>query len=113
MKPFQQFSEIVKFFGEHDLKDNDVNEIQKQLELYDVNVGEYLTDKYGLFIDFRTIDQNKLHGSGRRLENISGAISLQIKKAQHSSSEMVKCYIYLIQDAQLNIQNGKFVSVVY
>ena len=88
MRLFQQFSEIVKFFGEHDLNDNGANEIQKQLELYDVNVGEYLTDKYGLFIDFRKIDQNKLHGSGRRLENISEGISLQIEEAKHSSSEM-------------------------
>ena len=111
MRPFQRFNEIVKFFGEQDLKDNDANEMQKQLELYDVNVGEYLTDKHGLFIDFRTIDQNKLHGSGRRLENISEGISLQIEKAKHSSSEMDNCYIYLIQDAQLNIQNGQFVSV--
>ena len=47
MRPFQQFNEIVKFFIVHDLKDNDANEIQKQLTLYDVNVGEYLTDKYG------------------------------------------------------------------
>ena len=43
------------------LKDNNVIEVQKHSQLHNVNVGEYLTDKYALWLDFRTIDKNFLH----------------------------------------------------
>ena len=75
-------------------------------------VGEYLTNKYALWLDFRTIDENYLHGTGRRIENASEGITIQIEKKAESDGKM-NCYIYLIMDAQLNIQNGEFISVLY
>ena len=45
------------------------NEIQKHLQLYDLSSGEYLVNKYALWLDFRTIDENELHRTGRRIEN--------------------------------------------
>ena len=66
---FEQYGEICKYFAEGKQKDNDTNEIQKHLKLHDLSVGEYLTDKYALWLDFRTIDENTLHGTGRRIEN--------------------------------------------
>ena len=49
---------------------------------------------------------------GRRIENASEGITLQIeKKAESAGAHNV--YIYLIMDAQLNIQNGAYVSAVY
>ena len=56
------------------------NEVQKQLQLYDLSVGEYLVNKYALFLDFRMIDENFLHGMGRRIENASKGIMLHIEK---------------------------------
>ena len=38
-------------------KDNNANEVQAQLQLYDLSVGEYLTDRYALWLDFRTTDK--------------------------------------------------------
>ena len=93
-------------------RDNDANEIQKHLQLYDLSLGEYLTGRYALWLDFRTIDENKLHGTGRRIENASEGITLQIEKKAESAGAL-NAYIYLIMDAQLNIQNGTSVSVVY
>ena len=58
------------------------------------------------------IDENELHGTGRRIENASEGITLQIKKKEESAGAL-NVYIYLIMDAQLNIQNGAYVSVVY
>ena len=66
MRSFEQYDEICKYFAEGVQRDNDV---QKQLELHDLSLGEYLTDKYALRLDFRTIDENELHGTGRRIEN--------------------------------------------
>ena len=63
-------------------------------------------------LDFRTIDENHLHGTGHRIENASEGITIQIEKKAESDDKM-NCYIYLIMDAQLNIQNGEFISVLY
>ena len=73
-----QYNEIVKHFAEGWLKEAGV--IQKDFQLHNVNIALYYTDKYALWFDFRTIDNNRLHGSGRRLENTSEGIRLQITK---------------------------------
>ena len=81
------------------------------MQLHDLSVGEYLTDKYALWLDFRTIAENTLHGTGRRIENTSEGITLQIEK-KAKSAVILKVYIYLIMDAQLNIRNGEFVKAL-
>ena len=73
-----QYDEIVKQFAEGRLKE--AGAIQKDLQLHNVNIASYYTDKYALWLDFRTMDDNRLHGSGRRLENTSEGIRLQITK---------------------------------
>ena len=58
-----QYNEIVKHFAEGRLKE--AGAIQKDLQLHNVNIALYYTDKYALWLYFRTIDNNRLHGSGR------------------------------------------------
>ena len=58
-----QYDEIMKHFGEGQLKE--AGAIQKDPQLHNVNIASYYTDKYALWLDFQTIDDNKLHGSGR------------------------------------------------
>ena len=112
MRSFEQYDEVCKYFAEGKQKDNNANEVKKQLELQDLSEGEYLTDKYALWLDFRTIDENTLHGMGRRIENALEGIALQIKEEAESPGNL-NAYIYLIMNAQLNIQNGAFVSTLY
>ena len=112
MRSFEQYDEICKYFAEGKKKDNNANEVQKQLQLHDLSAGEYLTDKYALWLDFRTIGENTLHGTGRRIGNALEGITLQIEK-NAESHENLNAYIYMIMDAQLNIQNGAFVSAIY
>ena len=109
---FEQYDEACKYFAEGKQRDNDANEIQKHLQLYDLSLGEYLVNKYALWLDFRTIDENELHGTGRCIENASEGITLQIVKKAESAGAL-NAYIYLIMDAQLNIQDGAYISVVY
>ena len=109
MRSFEQYDEIHKYFAEGMQRDNDV---QKQLELHDLSVGEYLTNKYALWLDFRMIDENFIHGTGRRIENASEGISLQIEKTAKTAGAL-NVFIYLIMDAQLNIQNVTYVSAIY
>ena len=112
MRLFEQYDEICKYFSEGKQKDNNANEIQKHLQLYDLSVREYLVNKYALWLAFRMIDEKFLHGTGRRIENASEGITLQIEKKEETAGAL-NAYIYLIMDAQLNIQNGAYVSAIY
>ena len=105
-----QYDEIVKHFAEGRLKE--AGAIQKDLQLHNVNISSYYTDKYVLWLDFRTIDDNGLHGLGRRLENTSEGIRLQITKKAESAGKL-SCYLYIFQDTQINISNSQFLNVVY
>ena len=108
MRSLKQYDEAHKYFAEGRL----ANEVRAQLQLYDVSLGEYLVNKYALWLDFRRIDENELHGMGRRIENATEGITLQIEKKAESVGAL-NAYIYLIMDAQLNIQFGAYVSTVY
>ena len=44
MRSFEQYDEAHKYFTEGRL----ANEVQKQLQLYDLSLGEYLVNKYAL-----------------------------------------------------------------
>ena len=90
MRSFEQYDKICKYLAEGKQRDNDANEIQKHLQLYNLSLGEYLVNKYALWLHFRTIDKNKLHGTGRRIENASEGITLQIEK-KRSISWNSKC----------------------
>ena len=105
-----QYDETMKHFGEGQLKE--AGAIQKDLQLLNINIASYYTDKYALWLDFRTIDDNRLHGSGRRLENTSEGISLQITKEAGSAGRL-SCYLYISQDAQINISDAQFLNVVF
>ena len=108
MRSFEQYHEAHKYFAEGRL----ANDAQAQLQLYHVSLGEYLVNKYALWLNFRTIDENELHGTGRRIENASEGFTLQIEKKAESPGAL-NAYIYLIMDAQLNIQNGTYISAIY
>ena len=108
MRSFEQYYEARKYFTEGKL----ASEVQAQLQFYSLSLGEYLGIKYALWLDFRMIDENEPHGMGRRIENASEGITLQIEKKAETAGAL-NAYIYLIMDAQLNIQNGTYVSAVY
>ena len=48
----------MKHLGEGRLKD--AGAIQTDLQLHNVNIVSYYIDKYALWLDFRTIDDNSL-----------------------------------------------------
>ena len=108
MRSFEKYDDARKYFAEGGL----ANEVQAQLQLHDVSLGEYLVNKYALWLDFRIINENELHRMVRRIENALEAITLQIEKKEESAGAL-NAYIYLIMGAQLNIQSGAYVSAIY
>ena len=112
MRSFEQYDEAHKYFAEGVQRDSNANEVQAQLQLHNLSLGEYLVNKHALWLSFRTIDENELQGMGRRIENASGGITLQIEKKTETAGAL-SAYIYLIMDAQLKIQSGTYVSAIY
>ena len=45
MRSFEQYDEAHKYFAEGMQRDSNANEVQKQLQLYDLSLGEYLVNK--------------------------------------------------------------------
>ena len=111
--PYQHFDEIRKYFGCGGLHNDPTTALVcKSLHLNDVRLDEYLTTKYALWIDLRSTDDDKLHGSGRRIENGSEGITIQIDKKQEDD-KAIKIYLYVVMDAQLNIESSRLKDIVY
>jgi len=103
MRPYQHWDEIVKEFAREDLKGT---------ELSSTDISTYFQSRYGLWLDFRSSDDRKLHGSGRRVDNASEGVTLQLDKTAQAAGP-VNCYVFLLMDAQLNIGDGRLISVVF
>ena len=86
--------------------------VAKDLAQADVSLGEFLTSKYSLLLDLRTTDDDRLHGNGRRIVNASEGVTIKIIKPAEAAGAL-NIYLYIIMDAQLNIENGRFVSTIY
>ena len=90
----------------------EVGTAAKDLAPADVNLEEFLTSKYSLWLDLRTSDDDRLHGSGRRIENASEGITIQITKKAEAAGAL-NIYLFVVMDAQLNIEGCRFVSAAY
>ena len=112
MRAYQQWDEINKFFALTSKRNKETDKIAKELYFTNTTLEKYLTDNYALWLDLRTVDDNTLHGSGRRVENASEGITIQITKEQEAD-ELINVYLYVIQDAQINFEDGRFKEVLY
>ena len=77
----------------------------------DVTWGEFLTTKFGLWIDVRSSNDNRLHRSGRTVER--SGILLQIERAADVSGGDLVCYIFSLEDAvaHLNTSSGEILTI--
>ena len=86
--------------------------VAKDLALGDVCLSEYLTSKYALWLDLRSSDDDQLHGTGRRIENASEGVTIQITK-QAEGAGALDIYLFLVMDAQINLEDGRLASILY
>ena len=66
---------------------------------------EFLTTKFGLWIDTRSSTNNNLHGRGRAVEK--SGILLQIEKTLKVNNSDLICYVFSLEDtvAHLTVTN--------
>ena len=72
--------------------------MKNHLQLHDSSLGEYVTDKYDLWLNFRMINENVLHRMGGLIGGAGGRITLQIEKKAEMAGKL-KAHICLIMDA--------------
>lgn len=114
MRSYQQWDETKKLFGGLPWAKRcpDTAKVVRELGLADVSLAEFLTSSYALWLDLRITDDNQLHGSGRRIENASEGVTIQIEKMVEAAGQL-NIYVYIIMDAQINILDGRFQSAIY
>ena len=112
MRAYQMWDEALRLFAPGRKRHPEVAVVAKDLALADVSLGEFLTNKYALWLDLRTTDDDRLHGSGRRTENASEGVTIQLTKKAEAAGAL-NIYLFIIMDAQLNLEDGRFVSAVY
>ena len=78
-----------------------------------MTLAKYLTsNKFGLWIDLRSMADTTMHGNGQRLVNSQDGVQLEIDR-KASGSGTTNCHIFTISDAQMNIIGQQLTSVDY
>jgi len=72
----------------------------------------YTGDKFGLVIDMRSMADQSMHGSGKRLVNTTDGVQLEIERSAKGSGN-VNCHVFVISDSQFNIMDRQLQSVQY
>ena len=67
----------------------------------------YTENNFGLLIDLRSLASQKMHDSGINVENSTDGVQLEIETKKKSGAADLKCHVYIISDAQLNIADFK------
>ena len=72
----------------------------------------YTEDKFGLVVDFHSMADQAMHGSGMQLLNVEDGIQLEFERDMKGSGDL-NWHVFVISDSQLNIRERKYISVQY
>ena len=91
------YREAVKLFGS--------STCEKYLRSKCVSRREFYTDNFACVIDFRTINDENVTGSGRKLVGTQAGILLEIEK--ETTTTDLSCHIFVIADGIIDIMETK------
>jgi len=69
-------------------------------------------DRFGLVIDLRSVIDRTMHGSGRRLVNVTDGVQLELERTATGSGKL-NCQVFVVSDAQFNILGNQLDGVQY
>ena len=111
MRAYQMWDEAKKYIEPGSKRHPEVGTAAKDLAMADVNLGEFLTSKYSLWLDLRTSDDDRIHGSGRRIENANEGIMIKITKKAEAAGAL---NIYFLSSWMcISNEDGRFFSAAY
>ena len=70
-----------------------------------VSRRKFYTDKFACVIDFRTVDDENVSGSGRKLVGTQAGILMEIEK--ETTSTDLSCHVFVVADGINNIVGNK------
>ena len=70
-----------------------------------MSIGEFVTKK---ILDLRPSIDNKIHGNGIEHKNTTEGLTIEIQRVSGAASESLNLHVFLLQDAQLNLESGRF-----
>ena len=78
-----------------------------------MTLAKYLTEnKFGLWIDLRSMADTTMHGNGQRTVNTQDGVQLELD-LNPSGSNNTNCHIFTVSDSQMNIMGQQLESVQY
>ena len=91
------YREAVRFFGS--------STCEKYLGSKCVSRRKFYTDKFACVIDFRTVDDENVSGSGRKLVETQAGILMEIEK--ETTTTDLSCHVFVIADGIIDIMGTK------
>ena len=78
-----------------------------------MTLAKYPTsNRFGFFLDLRSMAGTNMHGSGQRLVNLENDVQIALTR-NTSGLGNVRCHIFSISDAQLNIMERQLLDIQY
>ena len=78
-----------------------------------ITLAKYLTaNKFGLWIDLRSMADTTMHGNGQRLVNTQDGVQLEIERTT-TGSGTTNCHIFTVSDSQMDIMGRQLESVQF
>ena len=78
-------------------------------EFNTVTPREFFKDKFALVLDMRTVNDKYVIGNGCEVLNSQAGVAIEITK--ETTAKDLTCYMYVVSDALVNIQNRNIISV--
>ena len=77
-----------------------------------VKEEDFYTDKFALWIDLRTFSDNGIHGGGLHINTTRDGVKLEIKRKAGGTGN-IKCHMFVVADAFMEIMNTELKSILY
>ena len=87
------------------------DQILKHFKENGVSLRDFLTEKYALSFDLRPSIDDALHGNGANLQNTLEGVTLEIHRVAGTGNGKLNLHVFVFQDAQLNLKDGRFHSI--
>ena len=73
---------------------------------------DFYDNKFALWVDLRTHPSDELHGGGLLLNSTKDGVKLEIKRTATGSGN-VNCYVFVVADAVMEVENSNLKSIIY